>query len=105
MVCGMSVHNLKAGLLNVQLWFSQSHPIHHQNPSFENPGISPSLMKGLGRKLADTCLPMSNHQQWRIPPLSHVINSQLLHILSNLLSSPSPVITSLRDGIIQERKR
>lgn len=73
-----------------------------KNPSFENPGISPSLMKGLGRKLADTCLLLSNHQQWRIPPLSHVINSQLLHILSNLLSSPSPVITSLRDGIIQE---
>lgn len=72
-----------------------------KNPSFENPGISPSLMKGLGQKLADTCLPMSNHQQWRIPPLSHVINSQLLHILSNLLSSPSPVIISLRDGIIQ----
>lgn len=32
MVCGMSVHNLKAGLLNVQLWFSQSHPIHHEEP-------------------------------------------------------------------------
>lgn len=29
------------------------------------------------------------HQHWRIPPLSHVIYSQPLYILPNLLSSPS----------------
>lgn len=30
-----------------------------KNPPFEIPGLSPSLMRGLGWKLADTCLPSS----------------------------------------------
>ena len=38
MVFRMSNLNLKVGLPNVQLWFSQSHPIHALEPSIWESG-------------------------------------------------------------------
>lgn len=89
MVCRMSNLNLKVGLLNMQLWFSQSHPIHAEEPSIWDSGSKSIFDERAWMRTSRHLSAVVYHQHWRIPPLSHVIYSQPLYILSNLLSSPS----------------
>lgn len=94
----------------MQLWFSQSHPIHAEEPSIWDSGSKSIFDEKAWMKTSRHLSAVYYHRHRRIPPLSHVIYSRALYILSNLLSSPSrwwkeTTITSLRDSIIQEHKQ